>query len=81
MPVFQITYDTSTLNILISDNGLSISSVWTDSIELHTSMPFVTRPNTVCLLSSHGVGTVVMKNCDPLVPGPALAMDTVKGLS
>lgn len=26
-------------------------------------MPLTTRPNTVCLLSSHGVGTVVMKNC------------------
>lgn len=29
----------------------------------------------------HGVGTVVMKNWLPFVPGPALAMDTVKGRS
>ena len=28
-----------------------------------TSVPLTTRPNTVCLPSSHGVGTVVMKNC------------------
>jgi len=27
-----------------------------------TSMPLDTLPNTVCLLSSHGVATVVMKN-------------------
>jgi hypothetical protein len=26
------------------------------------SIPLITRPNTVCLLSSHGVGTVVIKN-------------------
>ncbi len=28
-----------------------------------TSNPLVTLPKTVCLLSSQGVGTVVMKNC------------------
>ena len=33
------------------------------------SMPRFTRPNTVCLPSSQGVSTVVMKNCEPLVPG------------
>ena len=33
------------------------------------------------LLSSHGHGTVVMKNCDPLVPGPALAIDSTPGRS
>ena len=31
----------------------------------------------LCLLSSHGAGTVVMKNCEPFVFGPALAMLTV----
>ena len=30
---------------------------------------------------SQGVGTVVMKNWLPFVPGPALAMDSVKGRS
>ena len=34
------------------------------SINPTTSMPLSTDPNTVCLESSHGVGTVVMKNCD-----------------
>ena len=80
-----------------------------------TSAPFTTRPNTVCLLSSQGAATVVIKNWEPegtarldedgttggcaasgwrdrettqaargpapLVFGPALAMDTVKGRS
>ena len=36
-------------------------------------------PNTTCLPSSHGVSTVVMKNCDPLVPGPALAIERRPG--
>eukprot|EP00967_Tisochrysis_lutea_P084239 scaffold117647_cov32-Tisochrysis_lutea.AAC.2 len=40
-----------------------------------------TRPKTVCLLSSHVVGAHVMKNCEPLVLGPALAIDTVYGRS
>ena len=40
-----------------------------------------TLPKTVCLLSSQGVGTVVMKNWLPLVFGPALAMLRVKGRS
>lgn len=46
-----------------------------------TSIPFATLPKTVCLLSNHGVATVVIKNWEPLVFGPALAMETVKGLS
>lgn len=32
------------------------------SIACTTSIPLVTRANTVCLLSNHGQGTVVMKN-------------------
>ena len=45
------------------------------SILSTTSMPEVTSPKTVCLPSSHGAsGVVTMKNCDPLVSGPALAM-------
>ena len=35
----------------------------------------------MCLLSSQGVGTVVMKNWEPFVLGPLLAMDSVKGRS
>ena len=35
----------------------------------------VTLPNTVCLPSSHGAASVVtMKNCEPFVFGPALAI-------
>ena len=34
-------------------------------------MPLTTRPNTVCLPLRNGVAFSVMKNCDPLVPGPA----------
>lgn len=33
-----------------------------------------TSPNTVCLPSNQGHGTVVMKNWEPLVLGPALAL-------
>ncbi len=38
-------------------------------------MPSTTSPNTLCLPSSHGVGTSVMKNWPPLVFGPLLAID------
>jgi len=71
----------STLTIAISFNGLSSSSTFILSIAEHTSIPLVTLPKTVCLLSSHGVGTVVMKNWEPFVPGPALAIETVNGRS
>ncbi len=53
----------SMFSILISSTGLSPFSVLTFSMLRTTSAPFDTRPNTVCLLSSHGVGTVVTKNC------------------
>merc|ERR1712032_289001 len=46
----------------------------TDSILSTTSVPLVTLPNTTCLPSSQAVLTVVMKNWDPFVSGPALAM-------
>ena len=38
--------------------------------------PDRTLPKTTCLPSSHGVFTVQMKNCEPLVPGPALAIES-----
>jgi hypothetical protein len=60
----------------------SIASLSSNSsIKKLTSKPLMTRPKTVCLLSSHGVGTVVIKNCDPLLLGPAFAMETVNGRS
>lgn len=43
------------------------------------TMPSSTLPNTTCLPSSHGVFTVVMKNWEPLVSLPALAMLTQPG--
>ena len=51
----------------------------TRSIARTTSMPSTTDPKTTCLPSSHAVLEVQMKNCDPLVPGPALAMDNTPG--
>ena len=42
-----------------------------------TSMPSTTFPNTTCLPSSHDVLTVHMKNWDPFVSFPALAIDRI----
>lgn len=44
------------------------------------SNPSVISPKQTCLLSNHGVGTVVMKNCDPLVFFPEFAIDNSPGL-
>ena len=44
-----------------------------DSIRWTTSSPSTTAPKTTCLPSSQSVLEVQMKNCEPLVPGPALA--------
>ncbi len=41
----------------------------------HT-IPSKTLPNTTCFPSSHGALAKVMKNCEPLVSGPAFAMLT-----
>merc|ERR1719502_1416162 len=49
------------------------------SIFLTTSYPFTTLPNTTCLPSSHAVLAVHRKNCEPLVPGPALAIESTPG--
>lgn len=91
----------------ISSYGLSVLGlVFIVLIFCTYSIPLVTRPKTVCLLSNHGwkyrqnsmddqslrrndlyllsaltVGATVMKNWDPLVFGPALAMLRVYGLS
>ena len=47
----------------------------TRSTAFTTSRPSTTRPKTTCLPSRYGVGAVQMKNCEPLVCGPALAID------
>lgn len=51
----------------------------TFSIWWTISIPLVTRPNTTCLPSSQGVSEPVMKNWDPLLLGPELAMLTTPG--
>merc|ERR550514_228668 len=42
-----------------------------------TSRPAVTLPNTQCAPSSQGVSAVQIKNCEPLVLGPAFAIERV----
>lgn len=44
-----------------------------------TSIPSITFPKTTCLSSSQGVATVVMKNCDPFVSFPELAIERRPG--
>ena len=57
---------TSILTIFMSSKGLSfLGLVFAFSMASTTSLPFMTLPNTVCLPSSQGVGTVVMKNWLP----------------
>merc|ERR1719221_2209248 len=51
----------------------------TASIFFTTSMPSVTLPNTTCFPSSHAVFTVHKKNCEPLVFGPAFAIERMPG--
>merc|ERR1711935_985920 len=50
-----------------------------DSTFFTTSMPSTTCPKTTCLPSSHWVLAVQRKNCEPLVLGPALAMERTPG--
>merc|ERR1712050_564220 len=51
----------------------------TPSIFFTISIPSVTLPKTTCLPSSHAVLTVHKKNCEPLVLGPALAIERMPG--
>lgn len=46
-----------------------------------TSIPSITLPKTTCLLFKNGVGTVVMKNWQPLLSLPELAMLSKPGVS
>jgi hypothetical protein len=76
----NFSYSTSTFMILISSKGLSVLLAFAFSIACTTSSPDKTRPKIVCFLSSQGVVVVVIKNWEPLVFGPALAILTVYGL-
>ncbi len=54
--------------------SLPLYPVLVFSILRTTSMPSATLPNTTCLPSRKGVGTVVMKNWEPLPLGPAFCL-------
>lgn len=55
-------------------------SLPTASIIFTTSFPSTTLPNTTCFPSKWLVFAVQMKNCEPLVFGPALAMERMPRL-
>ena len=61
--------------------GLSFAPVGTASIAVTTARDSssATTPKMVCLACNQGVGAVVMKNCDPFVPGPAFAIANMNG--
>lgn len=65
---------TRALTILTSSSGLSSAPVLTKPSFFTVLSPLFTRPKMVCFPSNHGVGASVMKNCDPLVLGPELAI-------
>lgn len=52
-----------------------LSSTGVFSSSLTTLHPLVTLPKTTCFPSRCDVGTVVMKNCEPLVFSPAFAIE------
>ncbi|KAH3675838.1 hypothetical protein WICMUC_002484 [Wickerhamomyces mucosus] len=66
--------------IVTSTTGLSPLEVLVFSTFWTTSNPSKTSPNTTCLPFNHEVTTVVMKNCEPFVFLPALAIDKIPGL-
>jgi len=68
--------------ITTSSDGRSNRSVEVRSIPSTTSRDAwsATSPKMVCLKVRCGCGPTVMKNCEPLVPGPALAMASRYGL-
>ena len=55
------------------------STVFTFSMILTTAIPLTTSPKTTCLPSRCGHDVVVMKNWEPLVFGPELAIDSSPG--
>ena len=54
--------------------GAAAAAALRRSSSFTVPMPSTTSPKMVCLPSRCGVGTKVMKNCEPSVPGPALAI-------
>src|SRR5919197_2108467 len=67
--------DSSTRSIVTGSRGRSRASRSTPEMSSTTSCPSTTWPKTVCLPSSHEHSSAVtMKNCEPFVFGPALAI-------
>src|SRR4051794_12154856 len=67
--------ESSTRSMTWLSSGRSPAPVGADSILSTESIPSLTQPKTVCFPSSHGAASVVtMKNWEPLVLGPALAI-------
>lgn len=74
----HILEDSRTISTVTGVNALlgvwrNRTSPQMNKVEILT-MPSKILPNTTCLPSSHGVWIVVMKNWEPLVSLPALAM-------
>lgn len=49
-------------------------------MRLTACIPDETRPKIVCFPSNHCVGASVIKNCEPFVSGPELAIDNIPAL-
>jgi len=77
----QVKISVDLLSMTTASRGLSLASVLAISIFRITPFPETTSPKTTCFPSKCGVSTVVTKNWEPFVPGPAFAMDKRKGLS
>src|SRR5690606_18834924 len=82
LPASRVLFQSATRSALAAMAASTSPSSFTDLILSPclmlstTSMPSSTLPNTVCLPFNHGHGTWVMKNWLPLVPGPALAIES-----
>src|SRR5271156_452499 len=79
----QVDYATRSMRTLFSVTGVrgrSLESRGTLEILSAISWPSTTSPKIECLLSSQGVAATVRKNWLPLVPGPALAIESLPAL-
>ena len=70
------TLSTVMLSMMTASLGRSCAPTGTAAMASTTARlsASATSPKMVCLFVSHGVADTVMKNCDPLVPGPAFAI-------
>lgn len=68
-----VTFSIRTGSLGLFFRSTSIASILANVAKLSSPM---TRPNTVLSPSRCGALSNVMKNCDPFVPGPLLAIDS-----